>query len=80
MSNLNGNQFKEYYNRQNEMAQANPDTEQVTKTRGLQTATSNIYRPAFSEDYNAPAKPHPAANLDDQTNPGTPTAEEADNY
>lgn len=46
MSMLNNSQF---YNEQKILSQGNPDD--LTKSRGYQNMSANVFRPSFSSDY-----------------------------
>jgi hypothetical protein len=39
----------QFYNEQRILSQGNPDD--LTRSRGYQNLTSNVYRPSFSSDY-----------------------------
>jgi 5-methylcytosine-specific restriction endonuclease McrA len=56
---------KQFYTEDSLTTQANPD-EETSAVRGYQTNTSNVYRPAFSSDYNSPAQPAPGVNMDQE--------------
>lgn len=62
MSNLNSSQFggEEQYTRQYMAEQGNDSP--VRKARGYQPMTSNIYKPTFSFDENAPTTPNPSTS------------------
>jgi hypothetical protein len=47
MPSLNANQFNV---EQSILRQGNP-SEEITRSRGIQNLTSNVYKPSFSSDY-----------------------------
>ena len=58
------------FNTESNMLEQGNDNEMMTRVRGIQNMTSNVYRPAFSSDYttvhSAPSEDHSAGGVEQE--------------